>query len=138
MDELACCLLWHLDFSRFQQGLQVTMHILKPPPSQQEQKRIQQSQRAVKTFQIHYSLTHTCACTHKGRYNYHPTSHRFKRTSQLGVAAYSFNCSIIRTEKFAVVTPYSYFPALLDHTISIACELVSNVNASVTIDLPKK
>jgi len=39
------------------------------------------------------------------------------------------------TEKFAVVTLYSYFPALFDHTINIAWELVSNVNASVTMDL---
>ena len=37
--------------------------------------------------------------------------------------------------KFAVVTLYSYFPALLDHTMSIACELVRTVSASVTMDL---
>lgn len=39
------------------------------------------------------------------------------------------------TRKFAVVTLYSYFPALLDQTMSIACELVRIVNARVTIDL---
>jgi hypothetical protein len=39
------------------------------------------------------------------------------------------------TIKLAVVTLYSYLPALLDHTISMACELVRNVNASVTMDL---
>ena len=44
----------------------------------------------------------------------------------------------ILTEKFAVVTLYSYFPALFDHTISIAWELVSNVNATVTTDLPQR
>ena len=42
------------------------------------------------------------------------------------------------TEKFAVVTLYSYFPALFDHTMSIAWELVSNVNAIVTIDLQQQ
>ena len=44
---------------------------------------------------------------------------------------------MIQTKKFAVVTLYSYFPALFDHTIRIACELVRTVNASVTIDLIK-
>lgn len=33
------------------------------------------------------------------------------------------------------MTLYSYLPALLDQTISIAWELVRKVNASVTIDL---
>lgn len=45
--------------------------------------------------------------------------------------------SILLTKKFAVVILYSYFPALFDHTINIAWELVSNVNASVTMDLQK-
>lgn len=39
------------------------------------------------------------------------------------------------TKKFAVVTLYSYLPALLDQTISMACELVRIVNATVTIVL---
>lgn len=43
--------------------------------------------------------------------------------------------SSVLTEKFAVVTLYSYFPARLDHTINIACELVRTVKARVTIDL---
>jgi hypothetical protein len=47
------------------------------------------------------------------------------------------NVSILLTEKFAVVTLYSYLPALFDQTIRIAWELVSNVNASVTMDLPE-
>ena len=41
----------------------------------------------------------------------------------------------ILTIKFAVVTLYSYLPALLDQTIRMACELVRIVNASVTTDL---
>lgn len=44
----------------------------------------------------------------------------------------------IFTEKLAVVTLYSYFPALLDHTMSIACELVSKVKAMVTMDLTQE
>jgi hypothetical protein len=47
------------------------------------------------------------------------------------------NVSILLTEKFADVTLYSYLPALFDQTIRIAWELVSNVNASVTMDLPE-
>jgi hypothetical protein len=45
------------------------------------------------------------------------------------------NVGVLLTEKFAVVTLYSYFPALFDQTIRIAWELVSNVNANVTMDL---
>lgn len=41
----------------------------------------------------------------------------------------------VSTKKFAVVTLCSYFPALFDHTMRIACELVRNVNARVAIDL---
>jgi hypothetical protein len=47
------------------------------------------------------------------------------------------NVGVLLTEKFAVVTLYSYFPALFDQTIRIAWELVSNVNANVTMDLPE-
>lgn len=42
------------------------------------------------------------------------------------------------TIKLAVVTLYSYFPALLDQTIRMACELVRIVSASVTTDLYQK
>lgn len=42
------------------------------------------------------------------------------------------------TKKLAVVTLYSYFPALFDQTISIACELVRKVNASVTTVLLRR
>jgi hypothetical protein len=48
------------------------------------------------------------------------------------------NVGVLLTEKFAVVTLYSYFPALFDQTIRIAWELVSNVNANVTMDLPEE
>lgn len=42
---------------------------------------------------------------------------------------------IYLTIKLAVVTLYSYLPALLDQTIRMPCELVRTVNASVTTDL---
>lgn len=39
------------------------------------------------------------------------------------------------TKKLAVVTLYSYLPALLDQTIRMAWELVRIVSANVTSDL---
>ena len=36
------------------------------------------------------------------------------------------------TIKLEVVTLYSYLPFLLDHTISMPCELVRSVNATTT------
>jgi hypothetical protein len=64
----------------------------------------------------------------------------YKRTKGKAPASTVTKRKIIQilTEKFAVVTLYSYFPALFDHTISIAWELVSNVNATVTMDLPQR
>lgn len=56
-------------------------------------------------------------------------------TRKTFILKYSTRCKHALTEKFAVVTLYSYFPALLDQTIKIDCELVSNVKASVTMDL---
>lgn len=68
------------------------------------------------------------------------TDHGIKRTNMEtceGTYHHEINLCILLTEKFAVVTLYSYFPALFDQTINIAWELVSNVNASVTMDQPE-
>lgn len=55
--------------------------------------------------------------------------------NQVSITYLISQVTVILTRKLAVVTLYSYFPALLDQTMSIACELVRTVKARVTIDL---